>query len=74
MAREKWETISKKHCDLIALDVEFRERRVYPTADFLMAQGNAYRVKSCVCTAAIQCNLAGIPCKWAYNSPGLDRF
>lgn len=74
MAREKWETVSKKHCDLIALDVELREWRVYPTADFLDVQGQGYRVKKCVCTAAVQCNLAGIPCKWAFTSPDNDRF
>lgn len=74
MAREKWITVEQKHCDLIALDVQLRERRVYPTADFLNTQGNEYRVKECACTAAIQCNMAGIPCKWAFNSPDNDRF
>ncbi len=74
MAREKWTTVGQKHCDLIALDVELKERRVYPTADFLNTQGNEYRVEACTCTAAIQCNLAGIPCRWAFTSPDNDRF
>ncbi len=74
MAVEKWVTVGAKHCELIDLDVEMRERRVYPTSDFLHTQGNEHRVRGCVCTAAIQCNLAGIPCQWAFSSPGNDRF
>lgn len=74
MAVEQWVTVGAKHCDLIDLDVEMREGRVYPSSDFLRAQGNDHRVRGCVCTAAIQCNLAGIPCQWAFNSPGNDRF
>lgn len=74
MAIEKWATVGKKHCDLIALDVELRERRVYPTADFLNTQGNEFRIKACTCSAAIQCNLAGISCQWAFNSPDNNRF
>ena len=62
MSVEKWVTVGAKHCDLIDLDVELRERRVYTSSDFLRTLGNDHRVRGCVCTAAIQCNLAGIPC------------
>lgn len=74
MATTKWVTTGKKQCELIHLDVELREQRVYPTADFLNDFTHAYRVRACTCTAAIDCNLAGIPCKWAYNAPNTDRF
>ncbi len=67
-------TVTAKHCDMIGQDVEFREERVYPSADFLRTHGNAYWVKSCGCTAAIRCNMAGIPCRWALNNPDSDRF
>jgi hypothetical protein len=36
--------------------------------------GNEERALVCICSAAIDCNLAHIPCQWAYNSPGNDRF
>ena len=74
MAVEKWVTVGAKYCDLIDRDVELREWRVYPSADFLRTQGNDYRARGCACTAAVSCNLAGIPCQWAFNSPGTDRF
>jgi len=74
MAIEKLVTVGKKQCELIHLDVELQEWRVYPTADFLHAFGAPYRVRACVCTAGLNCNLAGIPCRWAYNAPDVDRF
>lgn len=74
MAIKTQVTIKSKHCDLVDMDVELRESRVYPSSDFLRVQGNEYRVRMCTCSAAIQCNLAGIPCQWALNSPGNDRF
>ena len=74
MATEKWVVVGRKEGDLINQQVELREKRVYPTADFLREFGAAYRVRACLCTAAIDCNLAGIPCKWALNAPDTDRF
>lgn len=74
MAVEKIETIRTKHCEMIDRDVELRQIRVYPSSDFLITQGNVPWVKASVCSAAIQCNMAGIPCQWALNSPGNDRF
>lgn len=73
MAAEKWVLIGAKHCELIDLDVELKEQRIYPSADFLNVQGYDYQVRNCACSAAISCNLAGIPCRWAFNSPGNDR-
>ena len=66
--------IKSKYCEMIALNVELKETRIFPSSDFLRAQGNEYRVRMCTCTAAVQCNLAGVPCQWALNSPGNDRF
>lgn len=74
MAIKKLVTVGSKHCEMIDLDVELKELRVYPSSDFLHTQGNDYRVRMCTCSAAIDCNLAGIPCHWALNSPGNDRF
>jgi len=74
MATKTAVIIRSKHCEIIGLDVELKETRVYPSSDFLRAEGNEYRVRMCACTAAVRCNLAGIPCQWALNSPGNDRF
>lgn len=74
MAVEKWVVVARKNCDLIQQDVQLREQRVYPTSDFLRDFAAAYRVRACACTAGIDCNLAGISCKWAFNAPELDRF
>lgn len=74
MAVKKDVIIKTRHCEFIHLDVELKERRMYPSADFLRAEGNEYRVEACSCSAAISCNMAGIPCRWAMNSPASDRF
>ena len=74
MATEKWVVVGRKECDLIRQQVELRQKRVYPAADFLRDFTGGYRVETCLCTAAVDCNLAGIPCKWAFNAPDTDRF
>jgi hypothetical protein len=74
MATKEWVLVSAKRCDLLGVDVELREQRLYPTSDFLRARGNEYRVRACSCTSAIACNMAGISCRWAYTNPDNDRF
>ena len=74
MATEKGVVVGRKECDLINQQVELREQRVYPTADFLRQFAAPYRVRACLCTAAVECNMAGIACKWAFNAPDTDRF
>jgi hypothetical protein len=59
---------------LLDLNVELKEQRVYPSSDFLTTLGVESYVRSCFCTAAIRCNMAGVTCHWAYNSPGNSRF
>ena len=72
MASEQWVTIGRKHCELIEQDVAVMERRVY-SADVIPGLG-AYRVKERKCTAAIDCNMAGVPCSWAFTNPESDRY
>jgi hypothetical protein len=74
MATQNWVTVGRKECEYIHLPVELREQRVYPTADLLRGFGAPYRVRACSCSAGVACNLAGIPCKWAFNAPDMDRF
>lgn len=66
--------LGHKKCDLIHQDVELREQRVYPTAHFLSDFGRAYQVHAYACTAGVDCNLAGISCKWALNAPDTDQL
>jgi hypothetical protein len=74
MAEEQWVRVGVKRCDLLDVDVELREQRLYPTVDFLRTQVDAYRVLACICTSAITCNMAGISCRWAFTNPDNDRF
>lgn len=72
MATEMWVTVKKKHCELIGLDVALEERRVYPGDR--IPDMESFRVLGRKCTADIACNLACIPCQWAYTNPNLDQF
>lgn len=72
MATEIWVEKDSKWCDLIGQDVVLAEKRVFPAE--MMPDVLGYRVAGCRCTAAVDCNLAGIPCKWAFTNPTLDQF
>lgn len=72
MAAEKWVATEKKYCELIGLEVTLEERRVYPNEHIPDMEG--YRVLARRCTASTACNLAGIPCCWAYTNPTTDQF
>jgi hypothetical protein len=72
MAAEKWVTVSTKYCELIGLDVQLQERRVYPAE--MMPDMSGFRVIARKCSADLSCNLAGIPCQWAFTNPECDRF
>ncbi len=72
MAKEEWVTVGKKWCDLIQLEAEIKEHRVYP--DNIMPDGIPYKVVAHKCSADMDCNMAGVPCAMAYNNPGTDRF
>jgi len=73
MATEKWVVVSASYCERIGRNIEVRERRVYPTSDFLLTVDNRSQVRQHVCSEAIECNMAGIPCSLAYNNPGDGR-
>jgi hypothetical protein len=74
MAQEVWVTVGTKVCDYIEMTVEMRELRLYPAESMPAATDAAYRVVQRQCTGAIACNMAGVPCTWAYNNPGMDKF
>ena len=72
MATEKWVPVERKRCELIGLDVALEERRVFP-ADVIPDLAG-YRVLGRRCTADVACNMAGVPCSWAYTNPAVDQF
>lgn len=51
---------------------ELIEERVYPADPIPDLAG--YRVVSRRCSRAVECNLAGVPCKWAFLNPFNDPF
>lgn len=73
MATENWVVVSAKYCERVGRSIEIKERRVYPASDFLLTVDNRGQVREHVCSAAIECNMAGIPCSLAYNNPGDGR-
>lgn len=72
MATEKWVVVKTQWCDVIQREAELLERRVYPASH--VPDGERYRVLSQKCSAAIECNLLGCTCKWAYTDSTVDRF
>ena len=74
MSSEKLVTVKSKHCDLLDREVELREWRIYPSVDFLRTEVSTRRVQMCACTGAIECNMRGITCRWAFTNPDNDRL
>lgn len=74
MASEVWVTVGTKYCSYIDMNVEMRELRLYPAETLPDVSEVGYRVIERSCTGAIPCNMAGIPCEWAFNNPGVDKF
>lgn len=72
MATEITLTTGSKWCDLIEQDMDYVEERIYPSA--MMPDTIGYRVRACRCSLAIDCNLAGVPCKWAFTNPDTDQY
>ena len=74
MAAKQWVVVAAKHCEMIDKDVELKEQRVYPVNDILWMPGMGYQVRACTCSAAVECNMAGVPCRYAYDSSDIARF
>lgn len=72
MATQTWTTTGSKYCELIELEIEMEERRVYPPSR--LPDTERYRVLNRRCSAEVACNLAGVPCKWAFTNPTTDQF
>lgn len=74
MAVQSWVIVGSKHCRIIDKDIELKEQHIYPTHDFLWVEEMEHRVGACSCSSAIECNMAGVPCRLAYTNPDIARF
>ncbi len=72
MAYEAWVTTSTKWCEKMDAEASMLEKRVYPAEH--MPDFPGYQVLARKCTLGIACNLAGIPCRWAYTGLGVDLY
>ncbi len=68
----KWVVVEKKWCNYINQEATIMEQRVY--APEMMPDTEPYRVIARKCSANIACNLANIPCSWAFTGPDVDRY
>lgn len=74
MANEQWVTVGTKYCELIKLDVEMKEKRLYIPDELPDTPGAPYRVLARACSAYCECNMAGVPCCHAFTNPVVDRY
>lgn len=72
MTTTKWVVVESRWCDLIQQEASIMEQRIYP-ADML-PDTETYRVIARKCSANVACNLAEVPCDWAFTRPESDRF
>lgn len=70
MAVAVWTELDKIWCDRAQEDVVLQEKRVFPTG--FLRQASEFRVAARHCSQALQCNMAGYPCKWAFTNPDYD--
>lgn len=72
MASEQWVTIGERWCECRQGPAQLFERRVIPSG---IQQGlQSERVVERRCDCAIECNMAGYPCRWAFTNPENDPF
>ena len=64
--------VEKGTCDYLSGQAELIEERVYPADTVPDLVG--YQVISRRCIRAIECNLANVPCRWAFLNPYNDPF
>jgi hypothetical protein len=70
MATTVWTTLDPIWCDRAQDNVVLSELRVLPEG--FLRQGNEFRVNARRCSYAVQCNMAGASCQWAFTNPEFD--
>lgn len=72
MAYATWHVRQTHWCEKLGTEAALLEQRVYPND--VMPDFPGAHVSGRKCSRGIDCNLAGIPCPWAYSSFGVDPF
>lgn len=72
MTTTRWVVVDRKWCKYINQEATIMEQRIYP-AD-LLPDTSTYKVIARKCSANVACNLAGVPCSYAFTNPGTDRY
>jgi hypothetical protein len=72
MAATKWVVGNRTWCERAGAEAVLMEQRVY-SADIL-PDAMSHRVITRRCSAATECNLAEIPCRWSFTRPACDPF
>jgi hypothetical protein len=72
MAVTEWVTVKAKWCDVIQTNARLEEKWVYPSGN--LPDIPAYRVAGRRCSHALDCNLLGCHCVWAFSEIGDDPF
>lgn len=72
MARSEWVVVDSTMCPALQKEAHLLERHVYP-GDVLFDLQRP-RINRRKCSLDLECNLAGISCRWAYTNPDNDPF
>jgi hypothetical protein len=70
MAVLTWTSLDPTWCERAKEDVVLSELRVFPEG--FLRQANEFRVNARRCSHALQCNMAGTSCSWAFTNPDVD--
>ncbi len=73
MSKIVWETVNQVWCDHRQEMANLLEERVYADEP-VPTVGTACQVRARTCQFAIDCNLAGYRCAWAWTNPDYDPF
>ena len=72
MSTSEWVLTRAAWCDRIGRKAKLMEWRVYPSE--ILPEIAGYRILARRCDSAIDCNLRGFSCRWAFTGPELDPF
>jgi hypothetical protein len=73
MASVNWETTRTMNCERLGSEVALLEKRVYPS-DYLNTAFAGFHKEGVCCSHGIECNLAGLKCRYSGLTPDYDPF
>jgi len=73
MSDSIWLVTNQVWCDRMQTQARLLEERVY-AGETLAGPGAPFQVRAHKCSLGLACNLAGYPCRYAFNNPNYDPF